>query len=178
MEVMPSIWQILKLLLSEDIKYLTDIFIAIPLILLLFYTIFIKRQKRLLSYIWYVILITFVYVLYNAIENPYDRMHIFQYFILSILVFRIMHHFIYDIRLYFFGVLITICFGITDEIAQIFVSTRGASIFDLSADIISGLLGQMFLLLVVRPDLEMWRFKLRKQIKGYYEQERWLNKRK
>lgn len=178
MEVMPSIWTVLRFILKEDIKHLTDIFIAIPFIILLFYTIFVKRQKHFLSYLWYIILIVLVYVLYNSIESPYNRMHIFQYFLLSILVFRIMHHFIYDARLYFLGILIAGCFGIADETTQYFISTRRASLADLGADFISAALGQMFLFLVVRPELEMWRFKLRKHIKGYYQQEKWLKKRR
>ena len=97
-----------------------------------------------------------------------------QYFLLSILVFRIMHHFIYDIRLYILGVLVAGCFGIADETAQYFISTRTASLADLGVDFISAALGQMFLFLVVRPELETGRSKLRKQIKGYYAQERWL----
>ena len=178
MEIMPSIWTVLRFILKEEIRHLTDIFIAIPFIILLFYTIFVKRQKHFLSYVWYIILIVLVYVLYNSIESPYNRMHIFQYFLLSILVFRIMHHFIYDIRLYFLGVLIAGCFGIADEITQYFISTRTASLADLGVDFISAALGQMFLFLVVRPELEIGRFKLQKQIKGYHAQERWLNKRR
>ena len=89
-----------------------------------------------------------------------------------------MHHFIYDIRLYILGVLIAGCFGIVDETTQYFISTRGASLADLKADFISAILGQMFLFLVVRPELETGRSKLRKQIKGYYAQERWLKKRR
>ena len=178
MEIMPSIWTVLRLILKEEMRHLTDIFIAIPFIILLFYTIFVKRQKHFLSYVWYIILIVLVYVLYNSIESPYNRMHIFQYFLLSILVFRIMHHFIYDIRLYILGVLIAGCFGIVDETTQYFVPTRVASLADLGADFISAGLGQMFIFLVVRPELEIGRFKLRKQIKGYYAQERWLKKRR
>ena len=45
MEVMPSIWTVLRFILKEDIKHLTDIFIAIPFIILLFYTIFVKNAK-------------------------------------------------------------------------------------------------------------------------------------
>jgi hypothetical protein len=174
MDTLPAVWSLFNLVAGRNIEYFPGIFIAIPLLLLLFYTAFIKRQKNIGPYIWYIILTVSMVQVYYMIEGPYNRMHIFLYFLASILSFRLFRHFFHDKRLYIFSFLLASTVGVIDECLQFFSAHRGFCFLDIKADACAALLGQLFLMLVVRPDLMPWVPKLEKEIKGYHAQKKWI----
>jgi VanZ family protein len=178
MDTLPAVWFLFNLAAGKNIEYFPGIFIAIPLLSLLFYTVFIKRQKNISSYIWYIILTVSMVQAYYMIEGPWNRMHIFLYFLVSILSFRLLHHFFHDKRLYVFSFLLASIIGVMDECLQFFSVHRGFSLLDIKADACAALLGQLFLMLVVRPGLKPWIPKLKKKIEGYHAQEKWIKRQK
>ena len=177
-DILPAIWSVLNLITGKNIEYFPGIFIAIPLFLLLFYTVFIRKQQNTYCYVWYIILTVGMVQIYYMIEGPYNRMHIFLYFMVSILFFRMLHHYLHDNRLYFFGFLMAVSFGVFDECLQFFSANRGFSLSDIKADALAALLGQMFLMLVVRPDLRPSIPRLKSKVKRYYVQEEWLKRQR
>jgi VanZ family protein len=178
MDILPAVWYLLGLISGKNIAYFPAIFIGIPLFILLFYVAFIQKQKRISSYIWYIVLVIIITQVYYMIDGPHNRMHIFLYFMLSIISFRFLRNYMHDKRLYLFGFLIATSFGVIDECLQLFSITRGFCFLDIRSDACAVLIGQLFMALVVRPDLEPWVPKLKNKIKGYYMQEKWLKKQK
>jgi hypothetical protein len=176
MDILPVIWSVLYIVIGDRAIYMPDIFIGIPLVLLLFYTAFIRKQRNIASYIWYIALVIILTQIYYTIDGPYKRMHIFEYFLLSIICFKVLHHYFHDERVFLIGFLMAAFFGVADECLQHFSPARGFSLLDIKADACAALLGQLFIMLVIRPDLKPWVPKLRKKIKGYHAQQRWLEK--
>ena len=148
------------------------------MLLLLFYLIFIKRQKRVSSYLCYVALVGSALLLYEVIPDHYEKMHIFEYFIVSILCFRVLHHSFHDIRLYFFSIILSLFIALLDESLQFFTLYRAFSIKDIAADILSAATGQFFIMLVIRPDIGSWRLKLNKKIDAFHAENRWVKNQK
>ncbi|MFC1807527.1 hypothetical protein ACFL0T_04080, partial [Candidatus Omnitrophota bacterium] len=88
LEVLPSIWGLLEHADFVNADLIPPIFIGGIQIFLLYYTFFVKKQRAVSSYVWFFILNIILSVIYFAIENPYDKMHLFEYFTLSFLFFR------------------------------------------------------------------------------------------
>ena len=177
-DILPAVWVVLNLIAGKDIEYFPGIFIAVPLFLLLFYLAFIKRQRNTSCYVCYIVLTVIMAHVYYMIDGPYNRMHIFLYFMVSIMSFRLLHNYLHDIRLYIFGFSLAVFFGVIDECLQFFSAHRGFSLSDIKADALAALLGQLFIMLVVRPNLRPWIPKLKSKMKGYYAQERWLKRQR
>jgi len=165
MEIMPAVWGLLAYFSPDALQHLPDILGGFTLFILLLYVICVKKQTRISSYIYFLVLSIAIYVASARIDGPYNKMHLFEYFILSVLSFRIFHYFIYDARLYIIAVSICIVVGICDEFVQMFVASRAFDLLDLRSDIIAALFGQLFIFLVVRPDLDIWRSRLKKHIR-------------
>jgi VanZ family protein len=140
------------------------------------YTVIVKKQKNFLAYAWFLILAVLFYVAYDEIENPYDKMHLFEYFALSFLFFRLLRHYMFNVWLYPVCAMLTMVVAITDESLQIFTSHRHFSFSDLGADFISALLRQISIALTIRPTLESYRYTLRRKKRHFLDEKRWLKK--
>jgi len=168
MEVIPAIWGLVAYLAPNLIDYLPDILLGAVFLLLILYVSFIKKEANMLNYIYFVILVAVTFMISTKIKDSYNKMHLFEYFMLSILSFRLFHHYIYDIRLYILALFLSLLVGIADEFTQILVCSRRFDLFDLRNDMIAALIGQFFVAFVISPKLDLWRFKLKRRTKDLY----------
>lgn len=79
-----------------------------------------------------------------SFPNVDKIIHIAEYALFGLLLVRAIKYSFSHLnnkKLYFIVFLITFLYGASDELHQLFVATRVCSIWDLSADIIGGLLG-------------------------------------
>lgn len=177
-DLMPRIWSLMWFFMGSDVKNLPAFLIIAIFCFLLLYTIFIKRQRYFLSYIWFVILIVYAYIAYNSIGNPYDRMHLIEYYMLGLFLYRLLTNYMYNRNIYILGLLFTIVIGIVDECAQFFTIYRSFSIADIAADFTAALLAQLSIALVIRPAFDISIPKLRRKIKGLRAQDEWVKEHK
>lgn len=178
LHILPVIWEVSAIILEEDVVYIPALFIGSIMFFLLFYTVFLKEQRRLSSYLWYIIITALLSVTYYYIKDPYDKMHLFEYFILSFLFFRALHHHLYSQKLYVLGAVFSMIIAVIDETTQLFVANRTFSLADIGADFTAALLGQFSIVLIIKPKLERWRFKLKLRRTLLKEEKRWLSRRK
>lgn len=178
LHILPVIWEVSAIILEEDVVYIPALFIGSIMFFLLFYTVFLKEQRRLSSYLWYIIITALLSVTYYYIKDPYDKMHLFEYFILSFLFFRALHHHLYSQKLYVLGAVFSMIIAVIDETAQLYVINRTFSLADIGADFTAALLGQFSIVLIIKPKLERWRFKLKLRRTLLKEEKRWLSRRK
>lgn len=68
--------------------------------------------------------------------------------------------------------------AIADETSQLYVANRTFSLADIGADFTAALLGQFSIVLIIKPKLERWRFKLKLRRTLLKEEKRWLSRRK
>lgn len=82
-------------------------------------------------------------------EVPDYYLHGFGYSVLYVLLFWAMHEHVRPARRggYWLPFLVTVLYGATDEYHQSFVPTRDASLLDLAADTIGGLVGMIWIAL-------------------------------
>lgn len=177
-ELLPKYWGVLEYLLKGNVEYIPAVFIGSILSFLLFYTTFIKKQRELSSYVWFIILTFLLFFVYDYIKDPYDKMHLFEYFILSFLFFKALHHHIFSYRLYFLGAIFSMLIAVIDETTQLFTADRTFSLVDIGADFTAAVLGQLSIALIIRPKLERWRFKLKLKRGQLRAEKRWLSRRR
>jgi len=178
LDILPAVWNALRFIIGDGVNFIPVVFIGSVLGFFLFYTLAVKKQKHLQSYIWFGILVVCIYFAYKGIEGPYDKMHLFEYFIMSFVLFRVLHHYIVSTKLYFLGAIFTLVVAVVDETMQGFSPTRVFSFADLGADFVAATLGQISIALIIKPKLEIWRFTLKSKIKRFHAQEEWLRKQR
>jgi len=160
--------------MGSDVKNLPAFLIVAIFCFLLLYIIFIKRQKYFLSYVWFIILIAYAHIAYKSIGNPYDRMHLIEYYMLALFLYRLLTNYMYNKNIYILGLLLTIIIGIVDESAQFFTVYRSFSGADIAADFTAALLAQLSIALVIRPSFDISIPKLRRKVKGLRTQKEWV----
>lgn len=177
-DALPAIWNTVRSLFGDAVvMYIPAAFMGSSMAFLLLYIVFIKKKRNFSNYIWYLIVLTVLYVAYMGIDNPYEKMHLFEYFLLSLFAFRLFHHYIFSYKLYFINAIFTIAIALLDEGSQLFTVHRTFSFADLGADFTAAVLGQLSIALIIAPKLQVWRLRIKSKYKHYYAQEKWLNRR-
>ena len=175
---LPEVWENLPDLFQGNKEYLPMIFIVSIQLIFLGYLIFVRKQAKVSSYLWYIFFMGLLFFVYKQIPDPYDRMHLFEYFIVTYLFFKALHHHIFSQKLYFMGVIFTLSLALIDEFFQLFTFERTASLADLAADFAAATVGQLSIALIIKPKLEKWRFKLKLKRAQLSAEQQWLKKRK
>ncbi|NQT89785.1 MAG: VanZ family protein [Candidatus Omnitrophica bacterium] len=178
LRIVPIIWRVLLYFFEESVSYIPIVFIGTVLLFLLLYVAFARKQKSLSSYVWFGVLTLLFFVVYDYIKDPYDKMHLCSYFIISFLLFRALHHHIFSQKLYFIGVIFSMSLAMADEYAQMFVAGRTFSYGDMFADFAAATLGQLYIALVIKPKLERWRVTLRVKSRILKSEMKWVRKHK
>ena len=177
-DILPAIWNSFRSFAGDDAAaYIPAVFVGCSMLFLLLYLIFIKKKRRLSNYIWYLAVLAVLSLAYTRIGNPYDKMHLFEYFLLSLFAFRLFHHYFFSYKLYLINAIFTILIAVIDEGSQLFTVYRSFSFADLGADFIAAVLGQVSIALVIAPKLQVWKFYIKRKYKHFFAQEEWLNRR-
>lgn len=178
MDMLPTVWNILQSSVGVNVVYIPRIFVGSVLLFLFFYLLIFRKHRVLSSYLWFAGLTVILGVMYGSIGNPYDKMHLFEYFIMSFLFFKALRHHLFTTKLYFLGAIFAMIMALTDETFQFFTAERTFSLGDIGADFVAATLGQIAIALIIRPKLEVWRPMLRRSQRHLRAQEEWLKRRK
>ena len=119
--------------------------------------VFINLSRRSLpisSYLWLTgIAVTFFACAYQLREVPADVIHLVEYVILSVLVYRALLHRIHDHSIYFVATLIVAIIGTLEECIQWVVPSRVFDLRDIRTNFIAGGLAQLAIATGLRPSL-------------------------
>ena len=122
---------------------------------LIFVVITLYRRRLPIScYLWLTgITITFVAYAYQLREVPADVIHLVEYVILSVLVYRALLHRIQDYSIYLVAMIIVAIIGTVEECIQWIVPSRVFDLRDIQTNIIAGALAQLTIAVGLRPTL-------------------------
>ncbi|MDJ0956744.1 MAG: VanZ family protein [Arenicellales bacterium] len=112
------------------------------------------RSLPLRSYFWLTgVTVTIIATAYQLREVPADVIHLVEYVILSILVYRALLHRIHDYSIYFLATLMVAIIGTLEECIQWLVPSRVFDLRDIRTNFIAGGLAQLAIGAGLRPTL-------------------------
>jgi hypothetical protein len=114
------------------------------------------RHRRLPrdAYLWQILVLgIFAVTIYRLRGIPEEALHVSEYALLGVLVYRAFSHRLRDYTIYPLGVLLTAMVGIVDEYIQWVVPERYFDLTDIRINFFAGLLAQVGLVAGLRPRL-------------------------
>lgn len=148
--VMPGVWKWLTQRIGRPIDYSAPILLMAAGALILWYLIFVRRDKNIFTYVWLVIIAClYIYVLKKG-RLPIENIHFFEYGLLSYLVFRALRNDIKSRLIYLWTFLIVFCLGFLDEGIQFILPTRVYEFRDVMMNGTAGLLGLAVVAFVIK----------------------------
>ena len=113
-----------------------------------------RRKSPISSYLWLTgITVTLIASAYQLRDVPADVIHLVEYVILSVLVYRALLHRIHDHSIYFVATLIVAIIGTFEECIQWIVPSRVFDLRDIRTNFIAGGLAQLAIATGLRPSL-------------------------
>jgi len=113
-----------------------------------------RRSIPLSAYGWLLgILTVFIGYAYYLRNIPVEPIHVLEYGILGILVYRALVHRIHDYSVYVFAILIVGLVGVFDEYIQWVIPSRVFGLQDIRTNVIAGGLAQIGIAAGLRPTL-------------------------
>ena len=150
--IMPKVWASLANRTGGYINYLGTVITAVFGVAFVAYLIFGQRERRILVYIWSIIIgSVYAFLLVYLSEAPAERLHLVEYGLLSYLVFSALKMDIKDRSVYLWGTLIVGILGAVDEGIQWILPERVFQVKDIGVNLLCGGLGQMLIGLTIRP---------------------------
>ncbi|MBW1913162.1 MAG: VanZ family protein, partial [Deltaproteobacteria bacterium] len=117
--IFPTIWYFFSRLFPDILKGVTSAITPLFVFLFFAYFIFIKRKKDSLFYLWSaVFLFSYWPLVYFYCEFPAERLHMAEYGLLVIFVYRALKVRIKTVWIYLPIILYTFFVGLLDEIIQ------------------------------------------------------------
>lgn len=114
----------------------------------------LTRRLPLSAWVWLIgALSLFALYIYELRDIPEEALHVFQYGMLSILVYRAMTHHLRNYNIYIAASLMVGMFGIIDEYIQWFVPDRVFDLRDIRTNFFAGLLAQLTIMGGLRPKI-------------------------
>ena len=112
------------------------------------------RSLSIHSYLWLTgVTFTFIAFAYQLREVPADVIHLVEYVVLSVLVYRALLHRIHDHSIYFIVTLIVAIIGAVEECIQWIVPSRVFDLRDIRTNFMAGGLAQLAIATGLRPTL-------------------------
>ena len=113
-----------------------------------------RRSPPLSAYAWLLVILTaFIGYAYHLRNIPLEPIHVLEYGILGLLVYRALVHRIRDYSVYVFAMLIVGLAGIIDEYIQWVIPSRIFDLRDIKTNVIVGGLAQIGIAAGLRPTL-------------------------
>ncbi len=109
-----------------------------------------------------------------GIESHFDKLHIIEYGILALLLFRVLRFYNPTTALYLWCAIFVAIAGYADEYVQSFIPARNFSLLDIKTDVFTGILSELAIMIVICPKLEKWRLKMSFYKKKLYERQEWI----
>jgi len=111
-----------------------------------------KRNQPLTAQLWLIVVLgVFLAYIYHLRDIPEEAIHVAQYGILGLLVYRALTHRMRDVGIYLAAALIVGVVGIVDEYIQWLVPSRYFDLRDLITNFVSGALAQLAIFAGLRP---------------------------
>jgi len=136
-----------------------QVFVYATVLLVLIVGVFASRslQARDLprtAYLWlFGVIAVFAAYAYELRDIPEEAIHVSEYGMLSVLVYRALTHRIRDRSIYFMAVLVVSVTGMLDEYVQWAIPSRYFDLRDIRTNFIAGALAQVAIALGLRPQL-------------------------
>lgn len=143
----PVIWQKIDFFLKGRailLQYIVYSFLALAIFL---YVIFKKKEKSFSRYFLFFIYLTLFFLIIKFAKRPAEKIHVAQYSLLGILVYRTLSLSFnkFGLKLYICGFLFCLIAGAIDELIQLYLPNRYFGWQDL---FINGFSGVIMLLLI------------------------------
>jgi hypothetical protein len=177
-DVMPGMWSVWRLYLGELIDYVPLAFISGVQLLMLFYIIVVSKKNRYSSYIWYLILTAVLCISYTWLKDPYEKMRIFEYFLLSLIFFKVFHYQIEGRRVYVISAFATIAVAVIDEYLHYLIVYEPLSLPYIRAEVTISILAQISVALIFKPRFPTWKVNVNTKRELLAQQAKWLKKKK
>jgi hypothetical protein len=147
----PAIWDKIDAFFGYDGVSVLYILYWLIFILLLFYIIFIKRERSEAQYVKLFIFILIFLTMVRLEKYPGEKIHMAEYGLLGVFLYNALKidFGIFDRRLYIFGSLISIIIGAVDEVVQLALPNRFFTWHDVFVNGLSGILT----LLIIRVNI-------------------------
>ena len=123
-----------------------------------------KKEIRAASYLWFFAFLAISILLLTQVRITKDRIHLFMYFVLCVLIYRTLRHAVGTNMLYAYSAASAMIFGVLDETMQL--SGWGGRSFefkDIGFDCAGAMLAVSFIALVIRPKLEAAEISIRRR---------------
>lgn len=130
-------------------RYSFSFYVSMSLILILtryvFYLFFEKKVRRISSWLLiFGVMAAYGYLL-NILWIPQERLHLFEYGFLALLVYKALKNDIKGGRIYLYTSLLVAAFGCVDELIQFFLPNRYYDMKDILINAASGVMGTITL---------------------------------
>lgn len=113
-----------------------------------------KRQLPRIAYTWlFGILAAFVGYAYYLRDIPEEAIHVLEYGILGVLVYRALVHRVQDVSVYLIATLVVGLIGVIDEYIQWVIPSRVFDLRDIRTNVLAGGLAQIAIAAGLRPTL-------------------------
>lgn len=113
-----------------------------------------KRQLPFTAYIWlFGILAGFIGYAYYLRDIPEEAIHVLEYGVLGLLVYRALVHRVRDVSVYLIATLVVGLIGVIDEYIQWVIPSRVFDLRDIRTNLLAGGLSQLAIAMGLRPTL-------------------------
>lgn len=118
------------------------------------YTNLRRRQLPLSAYLWlFTMLFAFIGYAYYLRDIPEEAIHVLEYGVLGLLVYRALVHRVHDVSVYFIATLVVGLIGVIDEYIQWVTPSRVFDLRDVRTNVLAGGLAQIAIATGLRPTL-------------------------
>jgi VanZ family protein len=142
-------------IVAEKIGLGFFLYLTAALTLIAGITAFINLRKRKLptnAYLWLIgIVAAFMVYIYQLRNIPEEAIHVAEYGVIGILVYRALSHRTRDFSIYVMATLIVGMIGVLDEYIQWVAPSRVFDLRDIRTNILAGALGQLAIVAGLRP---------------------------
>lgn len=154
LSLMPGVWKWLTQQVGRPINYLAVIILTVAGAFLLWYLIFVRRDKNISSYVWFLLIACLYIYGLGKIHRPAEKIHFLEYGLLSYFVFRALRNDIKNRSIYLWTALIVFLLGFLDEGIQWFLPNRYYDIRDVIVNGAAGLLGLGVICFVIKARID------------------------
>ncbi len=139
---------------KEFFTYAALFAVVVILITLLYYLLFKLKIRNISQYIWLFLCAgAFIHFTLQLRKHPEEALHLLEYGLLSILVFKALTHRIRDRSIYVSVVLLVLFLGTVDEFIQWMTPQRYWGIEDVKLNTIAAIILQVAIWKGIRPEI-------------------------
>lgn len=145
--VMPTVWNYINNSLGGKGVVVLFVLYIVTGISVLFYILFIKKERRIGRYLLFSLFICIFLVMYKLEKNPGEKIHMAQYGLFGVFLFNALKVDLdkFGKKFYLYGFIICLVVGALDEVIQGFLPNR---VFTWHDTFINGASGIITLLII------------------------------